>query len=199
MDWLTLSITLLLVLDPFGNIPVLVSLLESVPPERRRRVIVRECIVALVILLVFLFAGTHVMNALGLEQPALSVAGGVVLMLIALRLLFPGRGGVMGEEIADGEPFIVPLATPLIAGPSAIASVILLHDTSAHWMSTGLIAVGLAWAVTAGVLCVAPELFRFMGKRLVHAIERLTGLLLTVIAVQMMLSGIEMFIKTLER
>lgn len=198
MDWLTLAITLLLVMDPFGNVPVLVSLLDAVPPERRRKVILRECLIALLILLVFLLAGQQAMHVLGLEDSALSVAGGVVLMLIALRLLFPGRGGVMGEEATAEEPFIVPVATPLIAGPSAIASVILLHGSSAHWLSDGLIAVGLAWSVTTGVLLLAPELFRLMGKRLVIAVERLAGLLLTVISVQMILSGIEMFIQTLE-
>ena len=199
MDWLTLSITLLLVMDPFGNVPVLLALLEPVPAERRRWVILRECVIALVVLLLFLLAGQQLMNMLGLEDSALSVAGGVVLMLIALRLLFPGRGGIMGEESIAGEPFIVPIATPLIAGPSAIASVILLHGSSPDWVSNGLIAVGLAWGVTTAVLLLSPELFKLMGKRLVVAIERLTGLLLTVISVQMILSGIEMFIKSLGR
>ncbi len=197
MEWLTLAITLLLVMDPFGNIPVLIGLLEDVAPERRRKVILRECLIALGLLLLFLVAGPKVMDLLGLQQPALAVAGGVVLILIALRMLFPGKGGVMGEESVGGEPFIVPIATPLIAGPSAIATVILLHGTSERWFSTGLLAVGLAWGITAVVLLLSPELIRVLGKRLVIAAERLTGLLLTVIAVQMILGGIEMFIQGL--
>lgn len=197
MEWLTLSITLLLVLDPIGNVPILTSLLEQTPAHRRRWVLLRECLIALGILLLFLVAGPQLMRLLGLEQPSLSVAGGVVLMLIALRMLFPGKGGVMGEESLDGEPFIVPIATPLIAGPSAIASVILLHGSSPNWFTNGLIGVGLAWTVTTLVLWFAPLLTRLLGKRMIIAGERLTGMLLTVIAVQMMLGGIELFIKSL--
>lgn len=197
MDWLALAITLLLVMDPFGNTPILIALLEDVAPARRRPIILRECLVALGMLLVFLLAGPQLMRFLGLDPPALNVAGGVVLMLISLRILFPSRGGIMGEESVEGEPFIVPIATPLIAGPSAIATVILLHSTSEQWFSTGLIAVGLAWAATTLILMLAPEIMRLLGKRMLIAVERLTGLLLTVIAVQMILSGIAFFIKGL--
>lgn len=196
MNWLTLSITLMLVMDPFGNVPILLGLLEDVAPERQRKVILRECLIALGLLLVFLVAGPQLMKLLGLEQPSLSVAGGVVLILIALRMLFPIKGGVMGEE-ASGEPLIVPIATPLIAGPSAIATVILLHGSSDQWFVNGLLAVGLAWCVVAAVLLLSSQVMRLFGKRLMIAAERLTGLVLTVIAVQMILSGIEMFIKGL--
>ena len=197
MEWLTLTITLLLVMDPFGNIPILVRLLEGVDPKRRRKVILRECLIALGLLLLFLFAGPQLMRVLGLEQPALSVAGGVVLILIALRMLFPGRGGGMSEESLEGEPLIVPIATPLIAGPSAIATIILVHGTSDQWFSTGLLALGIAWGLTTVVLLLASEVIKLLGKRLLIAADRLTGLLLTVIAVQMILGGIEAFIKGL--
>lgn len=129
LEWLTLTITLLLVMDPFGNTPVLIGLLEGVPEARRRRVILRECFIALGLLLLFLIAGPQLMRLLGLEQPALSVAGGVVLILIALRMLFHGGGGVSSGDAVQGEPLIVPIATPLIAGPSAIATVILIHGS----------------------------------------------------------------------
>lgn len=194
MSWLSLAITLVLVMDPFGNVPILMGLLEGVAPERRRWVIVRECLIALFLLLLFLVAGPQLMRLLGLEQPALSVAGGVVLMLIALRMLFPGKRGVMGEEVKDSEPLIVPIATPLIAGPSAIATVILVHGTSESWFVDGLIGVGLAWGVVTGLLVLSPQIMRLLGKRLIGAAERLMGLLLTVIAVQMVLSGVELFI-----
>lgn len=194
MSWLSLAITLVLVMDPFGNVPILMGLMEGVAPERRRWVIVRECLIALFLLLLFLVAGPQLMRLLGLEQPALSVAGGVVLMLIALRMLFPGQRGVMGEEMVGGEPLIVPIATPLIAGPSAIATVILVHGSSESWFAEGLLGVGLAWVVVTGLLVLSPQLMRLLGKRLIGAAERLMGLLLTVIAVQMVLSGIELFI-----
>jgi len=198
MNWLSLAFTLLLVLDPFGNIPVLAGLLEKVAPQRRRFVILRECLIALVILLVFLVAGPQIMRLLGVGQVSLTVASGVVLMLIALRMLFPGKGGVSGDEESDGEPYIVPIATPLIAGPSAIATVLLLHGSSEDWLINGLVAVGLAWSVTAGLLLLAPELVRLLGKRLMIAGMRLAGLLLTVIAVQMVLNGINLFIQGLK-
>ncbi|MEM6507717.1 MAG: MarC family protein [Planctomycetota bacterium] len=197
MEWLTLTITLILVLDPFGNIPVLIALLQGVAPERRRRVIFRECVIALGLLLVMLLAGPQLMGLLGLEERALRVAGGVVLMLIALRMLFPGREGAMGNEAVGGEPFIVPIAIPLIAGPSAVVTVVLMQSSMVRWLTNGLVALGLAWVVTLIVLLFAPELMRLLGKRALIAAERLTGLLLTVFAVQMMLSGIEMFVKEL--
>ncbi|MEM6259164.1 MAG: MarC family protein [Planctomycetota bacterium] len=193
MEWLTLTITLLLVMDPFGNIPALIGLLETVAPQRRRRVILRECLIALGLLLLFLFAGPRLMSLLGLDQPALNIAGGVVLVLIALRMLFPSKGGVMGEEAIEGEPLIVPIATPLIAGPSAVATVVLIHSTSSNWFTNGMIAVGGAWGITTLVLLLSPEVIKLLGKRVLIAAERLTGLLLTVIAVQMILGGIKMF------
>lgn len=197
MNWLTLAITLTLVMDPFGNIPVLMGMLEQVSAQRRRAIILRECFIALSLLVLFLFAGPQLMSVLGLGQPSLSVGGGVVLFLIAIRMLFPGKGGPMGETPSVGEPFIVPIATPIIAGPSAIATVILIHGTSEHWMIEGLIGVGLAWGLVTVVLLLSSKMMRLLGKRLLIAAERLTGLLLTVISVQMILSGIETFIKGL--
>lgn len=197
MDWLTLTLLLLLVMDPFGNIPVLIGLLQNVAPERRRFIIFRECLIALVLLVFFLLVGPQIMSLLRLRESSLQIAGGVVLMLIALRMLFPGKGGAMGGEPIEGEPLIVPIATPLIAGPSAIATVILLHSTSANWLSAGLLAVGLAWGVTTLVLILTPELARILGKRLMIAGERLTGLLVSVFAVQMILGGIEQFVKAM--
>ena len=194
MEWLTLAITLLLVMDPFGNVPVLMGMLEQVSPTRRRKIILRECLIALFLLLLFLVAGPQLMGVLGLKQPSLSVAGGVVLFLIALRLLFPHKDGPMGESTFEGEPLIVPIATPIIAGPSAVATVILIHGTTDNWFIEGLIGVGLAWGLVTCVLLFSASIMRVVGKRLLIAAERLTGLLLTVIAVQMILGGIEQFI-----
>ena len=197
MNWLTLAITLFLVMDPFGNVPILLGLLDQVSPDRRRKVILRECLIALFLLLLFLVAGPQLMRLLGLGQPSLSVAGGVVLFLIALKMLFPSEGGMGAEKKIEGEPLIVPIATPLIAGPSAIATVILIHGTNENWFIEGLIGVGVAWALATSVLLCSASILKLLGRRLVIATERLTGLLLTVIAVQMVLSGIESFINGL--
>ena len=119
------ALLLFLVMDPFGNIPVFLAALRPVAPSRRRRVIVRELVIALAVLVVSLFAGQSLLRAFRISEPALTTAGGAVLFLIALKMVFPGQGGVSNEDIS-GEPFIVPLAIPYVAGPSALASVLLI-------------------------------------------------------------------------
>jgi multiple antibiotic resistance protein len=121
-------LTLFLVMDPLGNIPPFLSVLKNVQPERRRRVLLREILIAYVVLLVFLFLGKRVLALLSLQQETISIAGGIVLFLIALRMIFPREGGLFGEQ-PEGEPFVVPLAIPLVAGPSALAVVLLLQQS----------------------------------------------------------------------
>lgn len=191
---LTGIITLFLVMDAFGNMPIVAGLLDRVAPERRRMVIARESVVALMLLLVFLLVGPRLLGLLGIDPPALRVAGGVVLLLIALKMLFPQKGGVIGDSATDGEPLIVPIATPLIAGPSAIATVMLLHGDSARALGQGVVTVVIAWSATALVLLLSPMLMQWMGHRLALALERLMGMLLTVVAVQMLMTGIRTFI-----
>lgn len=191
---LTGIITLFLVMDAFGNMPIVAGLLDRVAPQRRRAVIARESVVALLLLLVFLLVGPKLLGLLGIDPPALRVAGGVVLLLIALKMLFPQKGGVMGDSDPDGEPLIVPIATPLIAGPSAIATVMLLHGDSAQALGQGVVTVIIAWSATALVLLLSPTLMQWMGHRLALALERLMGMLLTVVAVQMLMTGIRTFI-----
>jgi len=201
MSTVTAAITLFFVLDPFGNAPIFMAVLGKTDPKRHRRIILRECLIALGILLVFFLVGAKILELLGLTQPALGMAGGLVLFLIALRMLFPRPGGVLGDEDTDGEPFIVPLAVPMMAGPSSIATVMLLHGqagaASEGGLLAGFIAVLVAWGASAGLLLLAPEVSRIMGKRLSTAAERLMGLLLTVIAVQMMFSSIAIFVEQL--
>ena len=194
MAFWTSMLTLLLVLDPVGNVPVWVALLKDVPEQRRRWIIFRECLIALTVLVIFLFAGPGLMQLLGVEGPALQIAGGVVIFLIALRMMFPHRGGVFGDEVMRGEPLIVPLAIPLLAGPSAMAAVMLLAtarpDSPAFYFSALL----GAWLISLAILLLAPAVVRLMGQRAVIACERLFGMLLTVIAVQMILVGIDTYL-----
>lgn len=181
---------LLFVMDPFGNVPLALKLLEKVPPARRRRVIARELGFALIVLLVFLFAGQAILTFLGLQSESVTIAGGIVLGIIGLRLVFPRPEGVMGHQ-PDGEPFLVPLAIPLIAGPSAMATVILMARQAPDAMGRWALAVLVAWAITAAVLLAAPALYRVLRERGLQAIERLMGMLLIMIAVQMVLNGLE--------
>jgi len=190
------TILLVLVLDPFGNVPLVASALKAVPEHRRARVVLRELAIAYAVLVLFLVGGGPLLALLNLSETSLSIAGGVILFLIALRMVFPRGEGLLGE-IPEGEPLIVPIAIPLIAGPSALATVIVLASRSPQGVTGGLAALSLAMAVSALVLVFAERIARRLGKRGTAALERLMGLLLTAIAVELTLSGIERFIAQL--
>ncbi|HUP91723.1 MAG TPA: MarC family protein [Solimonas sp.] len=187
------AILLFLVMDPLGNLPMFVSALRHVPPERQRRVVIREMLFALVALIGFLFAGGQLMRLLGLSEPALGVAGGVVLMLIALRMVFPSREHPLEEEVS-AEPFIVPLAIPYVAGPSALATVLLLTTREPSRWPEWTLAIVLAWAACLPFMLASAPLRRLLGERGLVAIERLMGLVLVTIAVEMLMTGIATFL-----
>ncbi|NNF58580.1 MAG: NAAT family transporter [Rhodothermaceae bacterium] len=189
MTLVSAFLLLFLVMDPAGNVPVFLAALKPVAPGRRRLVIVRELLIALGVLVLFLFAGPTVLGALGISEQALSIAGGIILFLIALRMIFPGQGGPAGDEI-EGEPFVVPLAIPLLAGPSAMASVMLVMSTDPTRWPTWLAALLLAWTTSAVILLLANRLSRFFGRRGLIAIERLMGMILTAVAVEMFMRGV---------
>lgn len=190
-------ILLLLVTDPFGNVPLFVSALRVVPRERRWRVVVRECLIAFLLLLLFMFFGRHFLNALQLSEIALRIGGGVILFLIALRMVFPQPGGVLGDSDSSSEPFIVPLAIPALAGPSALATVLLFSsDTTADVVLhvAALSAVAVVWLA---VLLGAERMQQALGVRAMLAFERLMGLILTAMAVEMLLAGIRSYVRSL--
>jgi len=189
-------VILLLVMDPIGNIPLFVSLLRQVEAARRTRVILRECAIAFVVLLVFVFFGAAILGVLGLSDPSLTIAGGVILFLIALRMIFRRPEGVFGDT-GSGEPFIVPLAIPSIAGPATIATVMLLASRAPQRLLEWCIAVSVAMLATAVLLVSADRLAKLAGDQGLLAFERLMGLILTAIAVEMLLRGIETFVRGL--
>lgn len=186
-------VLLLIVCDPFGNIPLFVSALQGVPRERRVAIILRECLIAFAVLVTFVFIGAPFLRLLGLSELSLQIGGGVVLMLVALRMVFPTPEGIFGQTPA-GEPFIVPLAVPALAGPSALATVLLLvaRDPARLWQWVAAIAVVML--VSAVVLGFAERMMRLLGERVTLAFERLLGLVLAAIAVELMLRGIKTFI-----
>jgi len=189
-------VILLLVMDPIGNIPLFVSLLRQVEPARRKRVILRECAIAFAVLIVFVFFGAAILGVLGLSDPSLTIAGGVILFLIALRMIFRRPEGIFGDTIS-GEPFIVPLAIPSIAGPAAIATVMLLASRAPQRLLEWCLAVSVAMLVAAALLVSANRLAKLAGEQGLLAFERLMGLILTAIAVEMLLRGIETFVRGL--
>jgi len=186
------AITLLLIMDPLGNVPPFLSALKHVQPDRRRKVLVPEILFAYIVLLAFLFLGKYLLRLLSLQEETISIAGGIVLFLIALRMVFPSDR-VTSETVA-GEPFLVPLAIPFIAGPSTLAALLLLQSGSNNTLELWG-ALTLAWAITAIVLLSSTILYRVLKERGLIAVERLMGMLLVMLAVQMFINGVAKFMK----
>jgi len=175
-------------------VPVFLSILKDVPAARRRIILIREVLIAYAVLLVFLFLGRYVLQVLHLDQETISIAGGIVLFLIALRMIFPAPGGFAADS-PEGEPFVVPLAIPLIAGPSTLAALLLLQRSEPGATADLWLAVTIAWALTAVILIAAPFFYRVLHQRGLIAMERLMGMLLVMISVQMLMNGIAKFIR----
>ncbi len=195
-NFVSAVVLLLLVCDPFGNIPLFISALRDVPRRRRRRVILRECVIAFGVLTVFVFVGQPFLDLLGLSELSLQIGGAVVLMLVAIRMVFPSSEGVFGH-VPGGEPFVVPLAVPALAGPSALATVLLLVSRDPQRTWTWVAAIGVVMAVSAVILAFAERLQRWLGDRVTVAFERLMGLVLAAIAIELMLRGIKTFVAQL--
>jgi multiple antibiotic resistance protein len=192
MTLLSAIVILFLVMDPLGNVPVFLSVLKDVNPAKRNRIIARELVIALIVLALFVVSGPLIMGVLQISGPSLSIAGGVVLFLIALKMIFPVHEGVFGES-PEGEPFIVPLAIPLVAGPSAITTVLLLVTREPARRMDWLLALTCAWVVTAVLLLLSGYLSRFLGQLGLLALQRLMGMILTTVAVQMFMTGLAQF------
>ncbi|MFN3296445.1 MarC family protein [Caldimonas sp.] len=191
-NFLSALILLLLVLDPFGSLPIFISVLRGVPPERRTRVAVREVLIAFVVLLGFMFAGGAFLELMHLSERSLEVAGGVILLIIAIRMIF-ASGGEIYAAGTGREPFIFPLAVPLLAGPSAMATVLLLASRQPERLLEWVGALSTAMLVCGAVLLAADRLRRLLGDSMVSAIEKLMGLVLTAIAVEMILAGLKRY------
>ena len=194
MDHSLLSafILLLLVLDPLGSLPVFIPIMRDVPPPRRTWVAVREVGIAFGVLAAFMFLGEGFLHVMRLSERSLEVAGGVILLIIAIRMIFSHEGGVYG--VSEGrEPFIFPLAVPLLAGPSAMATVLLLASRQPDRMLSWVGALAGAMLVSGAVLLLCERIRRLIGDSMVSAIEKLMGLVLTAIAVEMVLAGLKRY------
>lgn len=196
MTLISATIILILVMDPLGNIPVFLSILNSVEPNKRAKVILREGAFAFIILGIFLFFGKYIIHGLQISEPALNIAGGIILFLIAIKMIFPGSG-LISEERQITEPFIVPLAIPLIAGPSSLAMVLLFATQEPHKMFLWLFAVFLAASVTTIILLFSNILRKLLGQKGLIAVERLMGMILVTMSVQMLLNGIDHYFNLL--
>lgn len=189
MELVSVAVTLFLVMDPLGNIPAFAAALKQVPAGRRQRVLVRELLIALAVLVACLLIGQPLLAWLHLKQESISIAGGIVLFLIALRMIFPTEGAGLADGV-DGEPFIVPLAIPLLAGPSALSTLLLLARSQPARLGTWLVALIAAWAASAVILLSSNLLERVLRRKGLLALERVMGMLLVMLAVQLFLDGL---------
>ncbi len=196
MTILSAALLLFLILDPLGNIPVFLSLLKPLTPKRQRVVLVRELLIALAVLMGFLWGGKYALELMHLRQESVAIAGGIVLFLIGIRMIFPKPEGLMGA-VPDGEPFIVPMAIPLVAGPSGMAAVMLMGSNEPERLGDWSVALLLAWGATAAILMSATLLYKLLGARALTALERLMGMLLVAISVQMLLDGLATYLGSL--
>jgi multiple antibiotic resistance protein len=195
-DIASAAVTLFLIMDPLGNAPIFNGVLSRLDPARRLKVMARELVIALFILMAFLYAGNAILTFLGLTQSSLSIAGGVLLFIISLRMIFPSRTEP-GGDIGTDDPFIVPLAMPLIAGPSAIAVLLLLSSNNPGQITDWVLALFLAWLGVTLILVSSPRILAMIGERGSRALERLMGMILVMLAIQMLLNGIRDFVQSL--
>ena len=191
-SFLSALILLLLVLDPLGGLPISIPIMNSVPKERRRRVALREVTIAFAVLLGFMFAGEAFLRVMHLSERSLEVAGGVILLIIAIRMIFSSGSATYG--LPQGrEPLIFPLAVPLLAGPSAMATVLLLASRQPGRVIEWVAALAVAMLISGSVLLLAGRIRRLLGDSVISATEKLMGLVLTAIAVEMILAGLKRY------
>lgn len=189
----SLSVSLFLLMDPIGNVPLYVTILKKLPPRKQVMIIIRELIIAIAVIYAFYFGGHFFLAAMAISQESIQISGGVILFLIAIKMIFPQPAEEESMEGVPQEPLIVPLAIPLIAGPSVLAAV-MIYSAQKIAMSDVSIAIGIAWIVSMLILVSSPFLNKVLGPRGLTALERLMGLVLTLLAVQMFLEGLGGFI-----
>lgn len=188
---LTKAFQLFLVLDPMGNTGIIATLISGFSKERQRHILYRELLLALLILFVVFFVGSYLLEGLGISQAAVTITGGVIFFLFSISLLFPGASVVSLKNLEE-EPFLVPIATPLIVGPSSTATVILFSHDETLWLSS-LLAMVIAWVFTAILVLMGPFLLSRAGKTGMQVIERVIGMICALVAVKMILKGLFLF------
>ena len=181
---------LIIIMDPIGNVPVFLSILKNIPLERRKKIIIRELIIAFAILLFFMFIGRYLLQLLQIEQSSLGIAGGIILFIIAIRMIFPGTKPMFTHN-EESEPLVVPLAIPMLAGPSAIAAVILLMAQEPGRWIEWIFVVFVASLISGIILISSEALGSKLGNRALIAIERLMGIFLIMVSVDFILDGIK--------
>lgn len=193
-EMISATVLLFLIMDPLGNLPIFMSVLKHLEPRRRRIIVIREMLIALLLMLIFLFAGERILSFLSLRTETVSISGGIILFLIAIKMIFPSHEGNSSGLPAGEEPFLVPLAIPLVAGPSILAALMLLSHQYPHQITHLALALLIAWGLSVVILMMSNLFLRLLGDKGVSALERLMGLLLVMISTQMFLDGIRAYL-----
>ena len=182
----SIAFALFLLMDSFGNIPIYLSILKNIDKTRRQKIILREMFISLLIIIVFAFFGNSFFSFLGISTKSMHLCGGIVLFIIGLNMIFPKAD--QGSFHIEGEPLIFPLSIPLVAGPAVLAAVMIYAHKEVVY-TTLLMAIFIAWLATAIILLLAGKLSALIDPRGLQAIERLMGLILIMIAIEMVLKG----------
>ena len=189
MDILHIAVTLFLIMDSFGNFPVILSLLKDYNDKEKFKIIIRELLFSFIVIFIFIFFGKNIMNFLGLREESISIAGGIILFLIALKMIFPSSEPIFGKE---NELYLVPIAIPMIAGPSLLATLILF--SSQYGISEVLGASLISWTLSALIIIISLKFSKIIPNRVFSAVEKLMGMLLISLSVQMLLDGIAKYL-----
>ncbi|MEA9390941.1 YhgN family NAAT transporter [Acerihabitans sp. TG2] len=195
-EMISATVLLFLIMDPLGNLPIFMSVLKHIEPKRRRAIVIRELLIALLLMLVFLFAGEKILAVLNLRSETVSISGGIIMFLIAIKMIFPSQEGGGSGLPAGEEPFLVPLAIPLVAGPSILATLMLLSHQYPLQISHLVVALLIAWGLSVIILMQSTLFIRLLGDKGVNALERLMGLLLVMLSTQMFLDGIRTYLRS---
>ncbi len=187
---LTVAFSLFILMDPIGNIPLYIAFLKDISPKRQRWIILREMFIALAVIILFNYIGKGLLNFLNVTEATVQIAGGIILFMLAIKMIFPDPKDPNHDLPKDQEPFIVPLAIPLVAGPSVLAAVMIYVNQQEDYNTVMIIAIVIAWLASLTILLLAPTIKNVLGWRGIIACEKLMGLILTLIAVQMFLSGL---------
>ncbi|UAJ65191.1 YhgN family NAAT transporter [Candidatus Schneideria nysicola] len=194
-EMISATVLLFLIMDPLGNLPIFMSVLKDLDPKRRRSIVIREMLIALLLMLIFLFVGEHILSFLNLRTETVSISGGIILFLIAVKMIFPPQEGNSVGLSSGEEPFLVPLAIPLVAGPSVLAALMLLSHQYPDRINHLTIALLIAWGLSVLILMLSNLFLYFLGDKGVSALERLMGLILVMISIQMSLDGVQGYLQ----
>lgn len=186
--FLTIAAAIFFVLNATGQIPLFLAMLARFDQKRQLKIITRELVIALAILLLFTFFGDAVLRILGISRPIIAIAGGVLLFLISLTMIFPKSVAEDPGKALVHEPMIIPLAIPVITGPGSITTVMLYaHETGSAFLVAA--AAFAAWVPSLIILLLGSYIKQILGEKGLVAVERLGGMLVCLIGIQMFTSG----------